>query len=217
MEQQCRREKEDKVRCWYPWCSKLFKNVEFLKKHFISKHDTFAARLYLVEAEPFMRTRYEAEDIAHRPLPPVECEGPAGLERKAVIDIVRMYAPQRESFPFRRKSTGGDRAPTFHPLPGATRGGDARDQRRHTSYQRPDFAETLAPNHQRGDGDSPRVKREREPETAPGELNIAREFLTRPAITYMDVDAPKVSLYNVLDVEYIVLAACMNASTISQK
>ena len=217
VEQQCRREKEDKVRCWYPWCSKLFKNAEFLKKHFTSKHDTFAARLYLIEAEPFMRTRYEAEDIAHRPLPPVECEGPAGLERKAVIEIVRMYAPQRESFPFRRNSTGGDRAPTFQALPGATRGGDARDQRRHTSFQRPDFTESRAPYHQRGDGDSLRVKREREPETAPGESTIARETFVRPAITYMDVDAPKVSVCVIFAVESVVLVVCTAASTISQK
>ena len=39
------------------------------------KHEGFAADLLLQDAEPFMRARYEAEDIASRPLPPIEVSG----------------------------------------------------------------------------------------------------------------------------------------------
>ena len=74
MESSCKIEKEDKARCCYQFCGKLFKDAAFLRKHLQSKHPSFATDVFLVEAEPFMRKRYEAEDISYRPLPPVEIE-----------------------------------------------------------------------------------------------------------------------------------------------
>ena len=46
--------------------------LDFLKKHLASKHEIFAYDLLLADAEPFMKVRYEAEDIGSRPLPPIE-------------------------------------------------------------------------------------------------------------------------------------------------
>ena len=43
-----------------------------MRKHLLTRHETFASELQLQDAEPFMRTRYESEDIASRPLPPIE-------------------------------------------------------------------------------------------------------------------------------------------------
>ena len=45
---------------------------DYLRKHLLTRHETFASELQLQDAEPFMRTRYESEDIASRPLPPIE-------------------------------------------------------------------------------------------------------------------------------------------------
>lgn len=53
-----KREKDDKVRCWFPHCNKLFKNLDFLKKHVALKHEAFATEIVLKNAEPFMRARY---------------------------------------------------------------------------------------------------------------------------------------------------------------
>ena len=48
---------------------------DYLRKHLLAKHETFSSGLLLQESEPFMRARYENEDIASRPLPPVEVSG----------------------------------------------------------------------------------------------------------------------------------------------
>ena len=45
-----KKEKDEKVRCWFPFCNKLFKNLDFLKKHVVLKHDYFAADLILKNA-----------------------------------------------------------------------------------------------------------------------------------------------------------------------
>jgi hypothetical protein len=45
---------------------------DFLRKHLKTKHETFAFDMLLGVAEPFMRARYEAEDILARPLPLIQ-------------------------------------------------------------------------------------------------------------------------------------------------
>lgn len=93
IENNSKKAKDDKVRCWFPYCNKLFKNSDFLKKHVTLKHDFFASEVMLRNAEPYMRSRYEAEDIANRPLPPIEVEVPGGLEKRSIRDILTKYAP----------------------------------------------------------------------------------------------------------------------------
>ena len=55
-----------------PFKSKSKQTSDYLRKHLLTRHETFASELQLQDAEPFMRTRYESEDIASRPLPPIE-------------------------------------------------------------------------------------------------------------------------------------------------
>ena len=81
-------EAEGKARCCFKYCSKLFRGVDFLRKHLQTKHETFAYDLLLKDADPFMRSRYESEDIQARPLPPIECEAPGGIDRRSVGEIL---------------------------------------------------------------------------------------------------------------------------------
>lgn len=67
----------------------LLQGFDYLRKHLQVKHDGFAAELLLQDAEPFMRARYEAEDIASRPLPPIEvCTYVCVRERMGVFVFV---------------------------------------------------------------------------------------------------------------------------------
>jgi hypothetical protein len=92
-------QQDGKARCGLSWCNKLFKGKEFLKKHISSKHsDVFHERLVRV-LEPFMKARYDAEDITLRPLPPVEIESSGEILTKSIKEI-------RESALNRLKSTG---------------------------------------------------------------------------------------------------------------
>ena len=43
-----------------------------MRKHLACKHETFAYDLLLQDSEPYMKVRYESEDIGSRPLPPIE-------------------------------------------------------------------------------------------------------------------------------------------------
>ena len=43
-----------------------------MRKHLACKHETFAYDLLLQDSEPYMKVRYESEDIGYRPLPPIE-------------------------------------------------------------------------------------------------------------------------------------------------
>jgi len=89
----CKSEKEGKARCCYVFCNKLFKDADFLRKHLVSKHPTFAADLLLVEDEPFMRKRFEQEDLSQRPLPPVEVEVHGSLELRSVRELRDKFLP----------------------------------------------------------------------------------------------------------------------------
>ena len=70
----CKFEQDDKCRCCFSYCNKLFRQVQFLSKHLKMKHPEFGVEIFLQDAEPFMRKRYEAEDMSARPLPPVAVE-----------------------------------------------------------------------------------------------------------------------------------------------
>lgn len=99
VQEQCIRENEGKCRCCYSFCNKLFKNVEFLGKHIKLKHVDFALEDFAFNAEPYMRNKYESEDLKSRPLPPVEIESHGRKEFKSVKEILDKYAPQSPPLP----------------------------------------------------------------------------------------------------------------------
>lgn len=84
----CKEEKEGKCRCCYRYCNKLFKGIDFLRKHLKSKHPDFAEDDFVAISAPFMRTRFEADDISARPLPPVYVETKGRAEVKSVKEIL---------------------------------------------------------------------------------------------------------------------------------
>ena len=105
----CIKENDDKVRCFFKFCNKLFKTVDFLKKHIALKHEFYLQDISLSVIEPSMRDRYEAEDYMTRPLPPVECQVLDGIERRSVLDILQNHGPkllQVPVFPHNRFESG---------------------------------------------------------------------------------------------------------------
>ena len=89
----CKQENEGKCRCSYVLCNKLFRGIEFLSKHIKLKHADFAAEELAADAEPFMRSRYEAEDISARHLPFVEVEVQGRTELRSLKELIDKYAP----------------------------------------------------------------------------------------------------------------------------
>jgi len=89
----CKQENEGKCRCSYVLCNKLFRGIEFLSKHIKLKHADFAAEELAADAEPFMRSRYDAEDISARHFPFVEVEVQGRTELRSLKEIVDKYAP----------------------------------------------------------------------------------------------------------------------------
>jgi hypothetical protein len=201
----CKIEKEGKTRCWFPYCNKLFKGLDFLKKHVVLKHDSFMNDIFLRNAEPYMRIRYENDDIIRRPLPPVEIEALGGIEKCSVREILDKHTPKillppvltsiiphfSTSHNYRDGPTGqrdyrsdNRRRHTFHDrgddtgnnsLRGSVRGRDDRDKR----YSLPSDFDNNPSSSNKTIEDSTGV-------TATDDLP------KRKLSTYMDVDAPKV-------------------------
>jgi hypothetical protein len=84
-------ELNEKCRCMYPGCGKLFQNAVFIVKHFRFKHPGCADAELLIDAEPFMRRRFDEEDLTQRPLPPVEIEVNNRLEFKSVREVMEIF------------------------------------------------------------------------------------------------------------------------------
>lgn len=163
-------EKEGKCRCCYVSCAKLFKGLDFLTKHMHLKHEDFAAEELLVDAEPFLRRRFEADPLNARPLPPVEVETHNRTELKSVKDVIMKHAQMRHQNNNNnnnnaRRGGNDNRAPVNN----ARRGQDDRDRR--------------GGNHP---GAAPQKMQYQEPRS---EDNHARKISS-----YIDVDAPKVRL-----------------------
>lgn len=170
----CTVEKDGRARCLYKVCNKLFKSMDFLVKHLKSKHEYFGYMNLVAEAEPYMRARYDAEDINMRPLPLVEVDNMGIIEKRSIRDITSMLGiakqiPHPHSHP---------PLPPTLPLPpphverrwsgGGGRGGDMPNQSRRGSFPPRDISKQQ--HH------SPRTE---------GGIKMAQ---------FMDVDAPKVSL-----------------------
>lgn len=84
-------EANEKCRCLYMNCGKLFQNSTFIVKHFRLKHPGAADAVLLADAEPFMRRRFDDEDISQRPLPPIEVDFNNRFEFKTVRDIMEKF------------------------------------------------------------------------------------------------------------------------------
>jgi hypothetical protein len=84
-------ELNEKCRCMYPGCGKLFQNSVFIVKHVRLKHPGCADAELLMDAEPFMRRRFDEEDLTQRPLPPVEIDINNRLERKSVREVMDIF------------------------------------------------------------------------------------------------------------------------------
>lgn len=179
LEASMKQEKEGKCRCCYISCNKLFKGEDFLAKHMRTKHEDFAADQLLLDAESFMRKRYEAEPMGTRPLPPVEVETHGRTELKSVKAILDKYVyhagsqatsmrGNRENNP--RRASGGE----------GRRGQDDRDRRVN------------------GGGNGP-IHQQVQYVQPQSENNFSRKIAS-----YVDVDAPKVSAV-VNDTRYLYL------------
>lgn len=121
-QENCVMQPDSKARCGLIWCNKLFKGREFLKKHLQSKHaDVFHERLVRV-SEPFMKQRFDNEDISQRPLPLVEV-GPVG---SGTDSLLRSAKEVRESV--ETKLSGSTRHSTSGGFRGGRGGGRANTE-----------------------------------------------------------------------------------------
>lgn len=155
-----------KARCCYPACNKLFKNIDFLKKHVKAKHVLFAAEPMLRVSEPHMRARYDALDVALRQLPPVDVEKDGQVLQ---MNVQEVWASVHE----KARSKGRGRPLDGHHRGGARGSGDGyRDDRRMSGGRGRDLQLVV-----------PMPRDDAHP--MPAQSN-------RPVTSYMDVDAPKV-------------------------
>ena len=173
-------EVEGKARCCFKWCNKLFKGPDYLHKHLKSKHamEANTARILAV-SEPFMWTRYDAEEISARPLPPIEIETSTGVELVSVQSIVDNLS--RPLIPDLHPPMPNPLLPLFEP----------RHQRRMNDE----------PRRQRG---VPYASERRQ--TLP---NFATRSIdnARPLVKY-DIDIPKVSSILFLYILFVLKSKC---------
>lgn len=87
----------EKARCCYVNCKKLFKNLDFLTKHLRSKHEAFAKEGLVRISQPYMKSRYDAEPLANKPLPPVRMETKNGIEIRPIKDIAEAMTSGKDS------------------------------------------------------------------------------------------------------------------------
>ena len=64
-----------------------------------TKHENFALEALVKDAEPYMRSRYEAEDIRARPLPPVRVESQHGFDIKPIREILERIRNNAQPIP----------------------------------------------------------------------------------------------------------------------
>lgn len=200
----CHVEPDGRCRCCYEYCRKLFKSIDFLSKHLRAKHTDFALDALLHIAIPYMRKRYEAEDLTHRPLPPVEMEtGVVGrIELRSVTELLDRVAkgnaavllpPPIMSVP--PLGGGGYNKPDNNNGGGYRRGGgNDRDPPRRFSGGNGRHLEDEKEGH--------RLSRENKPFSPPVASNhpsadAVNPFIRKPAVTYMDVDVPKESVVSI--------------------
>uniref|UniRef100_A0A7S3H9X4 C2H2-type domain-containing protein n=1 Tax=Spumella elongata TaxID=89044 RepID=A0A7S3H9X4_9STRA len=181
-------EKEGKCRCCYVSCAKLFKGLDFLTKHMHLKHEDFALDELLMDAEPFLRKRFEADPMNARPLPPVEVEWNNRTDLRSVKDLLakhRTAAQQANSMNNRRGDRDYAAGQDNSKRGGADNRGNANSGRRGQDDRDRRISGGAGPsNHQ-----APQKMHYVEPRS---EDNHARKISS-----YIDVDAPKESAVSI--------------------
>eukprot|EP01035_Chromulina_nebulosa_P018410 gene18410-24113_t len=173
-------EAEGKARCFYDSCKKLFKSVDFLMKHIRIKHPYFGNDLLIKESEPFMRTKYEKDDILVRPLPAIEVETSHGIELRSINHILEKL--QSKSY---RNESNKDRKRSYD------------NSRRSTipNYTKSYNDNSLSSPPETASNDPPHITQSND---------RSNEFTPKPIRKYVDVDAPTSST---MDVDYGVTIA----------
>ncbi len=211
-------EAEDKCRCCFSDCNKLFKASTFLIKHLKMKHDAFAfCELAVQDAEPYMSKRYQEEPLEQQPLPPIHVETSNGLEVKSVREVLsKSNAPGAAPLlttpppPLSLSDSYHYQAPHHR---GSNGGYD--NQRRRNSHDGEGFGDHRRQNFQgkrrfeqqddnRGGGDrrqswnGPSHYNQSNNDQSPPQKHVAvassDDKVVRKLPMYVDVDAPKVSL-----------------------
>jgi hypothetical protein len=179
-------ELDEKCRCNMPDCGKLFKAMQYLVKHFKSKHEDCAMDELLADAEPFMRKRYQEEDVTERPLPPIEVESSGRYElrsvRQVLENIANLSSKTSSDFQYRYNSdnkryndTYGDRYDSNDSIRGRPTYAGKRNRESYPNYP-----------HKKEDGPP-----EKDSFIAENPANFPLVG-GRKVSKYLDVDAPKV-------------------------
>lgn len=188
IELECKRENEGKMRCCFESCAKLFKDINFLRKHLRAKHETFAFKALQNCSDPAMLARYEADALVDRPLPRVAIEAQGGVEYQSVKDILDKHSPRPSVSATAAGGGGGYRGRAdgrgnadrrysegTHDRSFAVRG-DRDDRDRRAPADR-----AYVPRHGPPEGG------QKQTEDAP----ISNNFRGMGKSAYMDIDAPK--------------------------
>jgi len=192
----CKQEAEGKARCCFADCNKLFKDANFLKKHLKAKHELFASEELLKDAEPYMKARYDAQDLIARPLPAISLELLGTIEHRSVGEILDRVTKKNKVGGGGGGGGGGKRGGIFDRLGGAV---DTRDRpsrsNRHDDRRASDGGGGGEGGGRGGrggrdsGGGGGRGRNEREYAPPRAEDNFQRTISS----SYMDVDAPKES------------------------
>lgn len=196
--ERCSLEKDNKARCCYGFCKKLFKDLDFLVRHLKSKHDDFARERLVALAEPFMQSRFEKEELGFRPLPPVEVEGSNDLI--LVRDILNKYQNSLQESR-RAERRGGDSRRPDNRQSGSNRDSHGGRDGNFDHRRRGDGRDGGDRESGRGGGGvdhSQRGSDDRDRRGATGSFRAPAQdndgFEERRKLpVFMDVDAPKVS------------------------
>lgn len=187
VEKQCPKEGEEgKARCCFAACAKLFKNYDFLKKHLRTRHDLFGLTECLACSESYMKSRFNAQPLYLQPLPPIEVEGPQGIELKSYLDMHTKLQQQRTGNARgqgRQAGRGGDRFEDRRGRGGGDRGGRGGGGGRGSMDRRDNFSSAPPP-------------------PPPGE---GQGGGGRALSSYMDIDAPKAAAGQAVDYGVAVL------------
>jgi hypothetical protein len=189
----------EKARCCYVGCKKLFKNLDFLSKHLRTKHESFDHEEMVRIAEPYMKSKYNAEDLTSKPLPPIRKDSEDGIILKSVREVLeglqsnRSGSYQNRFFSHRggggQNYRGGGRG--YRDMPGRgmyDRSMSAGPYKRYREDDRRRSFDSNAP-------ETNPLKRANPGDDTPkpaGNFPAAQPAIFRPKSSYVDLDAPKV-------------------------
>lgn len=213
-------EVEGKSRCFFHSCRKLFKSIDFLSKHMKIKHEEFCYDAFLDNSYDSMRSRFESDELLHRPLPPIRVETSNGIEYKTIQEILSRVQPIRPVSTSIQSFHSEDRERGFqmgrdgghgrmNDRRGPNNSGRGRhnftnnNSHHHTSNQHHNYNHREGTSHQLIDRDAIIYEASGNSKilgmansfhenTNTTNSNTNTDFSVRQKITYLDMDAPKV-------------------------